>query len=565
MRAAGRHLQTVEAIASTRLPLNEAIFGWCLRNAQRSLAQNALESALRWSLLAAKSAVHHGFGWLSSPELESALLGVASRLPRLEPAPGAGSPPVRWLHVMDRSYAIGGHTALVRRWMELDPRGGRHRVLLLSHRGPVDSRLVEAARATGGRVSVLAPDAPLLERATRLREEAWRHADRVVLHVHPWSVIPVVALGVPGGPPVMLLNHLSQKFWLGGSVADLVLNLRDSALEWSRAYRGITRNAVLPIPLSPRVGDHVKPATDEARRAARRMLGMPSGAVVLLTIGNEYKYRPLPGLDFLDAVAAILRACPQAYVVAVGPREDARWMALRESTGQRLLAAGPQLDLARFQEAADIYLEGFPVGSPTALLEVGLLGIPCVRAPRNVPPPFAADGIALSGVRSPADVAGYASTAIALVRNEGERRAQGSALAMAIQAHHTRSRWPDHARNAESALPERHRVYSLAGAAPLSPHLRDLSVALSTLGHAEDTLTFTLRAAFELGLRIRVDGSLAKTLVTRCLIGDPRLLRRRWLLVALGESIAGHRVMEGIRRARQRLTVGTTRSERARP
>ncbi len=562
MIGAGPHLRTVEAIASTRLPINEATFDWCLRNAQRSLAENALESALRWSRLAAKSAVHHGFGWLGSPELEDTLLAVASRLPQSEPAPRTGSPPVRWLHVMDQAHAIGGHTTLVRRWMELDPRGGRHRVLLLSHHGSLDPRLVEATRATGGTVSALSPGAPLMERAIQLRDEAWNHADRVVLHVHPSSVIPVVALGAPGGPPVMFVNHLSQKFWVGGSVADLVLSLRDSALEWSRAYRGITRNALLPIPISPRVGDR---ATPETRRAARHVLGMPAEAIVLLTIGHAYKYRPLPGLDFLDAVAAILRACPQAYVVAVGPREDARWMALRESTGQRLRAAGPQLDLARFQEAADVYLEGFPVGSPTALLEVGLLGIPCVRAPGNVPPPFAADGIALSGVRQPVDVADYVSAVIALVRNEGERRVRGSALGRAIEAHHTEPGWPDYAQNAESALPERHRVYSIAGAAPLSAHLRDLSAALSTLGHAEDTLTFTIRAAFDLGLPVRVDAALAKALVTRCLVRDPRLLRRRWLLVALVESIAGHGLTNGIRRVRRRLALGTAGSERARP
>jgi len=229
-------------------------------------------------------------------------------------------------------------------------------------------------------------------------------------------------------------------------------------------------------------------------------------------------------------------------------------MALREATGQRLLATGPQLALARFQEAADIYLEGFPVGSPTALLEVGLLGIPCVRAPRDVPPPFAADGVALSGVRQPVDLADYVTAAIALVRNEGERGAQGSALARAIEAHHTQPRWPVYAQKAESALPDRHRVYSLAGAAPLSTHLRDLSVALSTLGHAEDTLTFTFRAAFELGLRVHVDAALAKALVTRCLFRDPRLLRRRWLLVALVGSIAG-----------QRLALRAIGSERARP
>jgi hypothetical protein len=464
---------------------------------------------------------------------------------------------------MDRAYSIGGHTALVHRWMKLDPRGGRHSVLLLSNRGTMDPRLVEATRSTGGAVNAFDPDTSLMERAIRLREEAWKHADRVVLHVHPWSVIPVVALGTPGGPPVILLNHLSQKFWLGGSVSDLVLNLRDSALEWSVAYRGITRNAMLPIPISLPVSGRESSIVNETRQAARRMLGMPSEATVLLTIGNAYKYRPLPGLDFLDAAAAILRTCPQAYVVAVGPREDARWRARRESAGQRLLAVGPQHDLTSFHEAADIYLEGFPVGSPTALLEVGLLGIPCVRAPRNVQPPFAADGIALSGVRQPVDVADYVRAAIALVQNEGERRLQGSALTRAIQAHHTQAHWPAYVQNAESALPERHRVYSLTGAARLSAPLRDYSVALSTLGHSEDTLSFTFRAAFELGLRARVDASLAKALVRRCLFSDPRLLYRREVLVAFAESIMGHKLMSGIRRARQ-LALETTGAERTR-
>lgn len=553
MMAAGSRLRTVAAIASTRLPLNEAVFGWCLRNVRHDLTRNAFESALRWSLLAAKSAVHHGFGWLASPELENALLAVASQLPHPEPARGTGSAPVRWLHVMDQAYSIGGHTALVRRWMDLNP-GGRHHVLLLSHRGTVDPRLVEAARATGGAVTAFAPDAPLVDRAIGLREEAGNHADRVVLHVHPWSVIPVVALGVPGGPPVMLLNHLSQTFWLGGSVSDLVLNLRASALEWSSVYRGITRNAILPIPLP--VGGRAKSTEKETRQAARHMLGIPLSATVLLTVGSGYKYRPLPGLDFLDAAAAILRTCPSAYVVAVGPREEARWRALRESTGRRLLAVGPRHDLASFHEAADIYLEGFPVGSPTALLETGLLGIPCVRAPRDIPPPFSADGLALSGVRQPVDVADYVRAASALVQNEGERRRQGSALARTIQAHHTETRWSEYVRRVERTLPDRHRVYSLAGAAPLATHLRDLSVALSTLGHAEDTLSFTFRAALESGSRVRIDATLWKALAIRCLFRDPRLLCGRGLLVTLAESIIGHRLMNGVRRARERLARG---------
>jgi len=559
MMDAGYRRQTIEAIAATRLSLNEAVFGWCLRNVQRDLARNAFESALRWSLLAAKSAVHHGFGWLVSPELESALLAVASQLPHPEPARVTIPASLRWLHVMDQAYPIGGHTALVLRWMEFDPGGGRHSVLLLSNRGTVDPRLVKATRATGGAVDAFAPDTSLMERATWLREKAWKHADRVVLHVHPWSVIPVVALGVPGGPPVILLNHLSQKFWLGGSVADLVLNLRDSALEWSVVYRGITRNAILPIPIPLRVRGRESSTMNETRQAARQMLRIPSEATMLLTIGNAYKYRPLPGLDVLDATAAILGACPQAYVVAVGPHEDARWRARRESVGRRLQAVGPQRDLAPFHEAADIYLEGFPVGSPTALLEVGLLGIPCVRAPRDVPPPFVADGISLTGVGQPVNVDAYVRAAIALVQNERERRLQGSALARAIQGHHTPTRWPRYLQNAENVLPQRHSVYSLKRAAPLSTPLRDLSVALSTLAHTEDTLSFTFRAAVELDLRARIDAPLAKKLVTQCVSKDPRLFSRRGPLVAFAESITGHRLMNQIRRAR--LALRTTGAE----
>ncbi len=553
-------------IAKTRLALNEAVFAWCLRHAQGCIARGALEHALQWGLLAAKSALHHGFGWLASPELEAILLKAADQLP-IPHDSRVSMPPRsrRWLHVLDKAYPTGGHTTLVQRWIEFDPERNRHGVILLSQREPVPPSLIQVVRDAGGSVQILPADAPLCERAVRLREAIWGEADRVVLHVHPYSVIPTVALGVPGGPPVMLLNHVSQRFWVGGSVADLVLNLRDSAFEWSQAYRGITRNVILPIPVSLRAGTRAKSATNETRQAARRALGLPPGATVLLTIGNGYKYRPLPDLDFLDAAAAILRACPQSYLVAVGPREDARWTAVRESVPRRLLAVGPQRDLALFHAAADIYLEGFPVGSPTALLEVGLSGTPCIRAPRSVPPPFSADGIALAGVKQPTDVADYVRAAIALTESEGERRAQGSALAGAIQANHTRACWPRHVQNAESVLPQRHRVYSLAGAAPLPAHLRDFSVALSTLGHTEDTLSFTFRAAFEVGLRARMDALLAKALANQCLFGDPRLLVRRRVLVALVESVAGHRLMNGVRRARQWLALRSTRSERTRP
>ena len=538
-------LHARRAIASTRLALNEAVFDWCLRNARHSLARQALEPALAWSLLAARSAVHHGFGWLASPALEQTLLEAAARLPVPE-EPASRSGPTRWLHVMDQAYALGGHTALVARWTELDRRGHRHRVLLLSQRGAIPRRLVEAMQAAGGDVTALDPETPLVDRARRLRLEAWRHADRVVLHVHPWSVLPVVALGVAGGPPVMLLNHLSQKFWVGGSIADLVLSLRDSALHWTRTHRGVTRNALLPIPIP-------RPRGSDTRAAARRALGLPADAVVLLTVGHAYKYRSLPGLDFLEAAAAILRARPRAHLLAVGPREDAHWRALRDTSGQRARATGPRHDLALFHAAADVYLEGFPIGSPTAFLEAGLRGLPCVRAPVDAPPPFAIDGVAVLGLEQPPDVAGYVSAALALVDDLGQRAAGGAALARAIEAHHGADGWASHLMAAERALPERHHLQPPVDVAPLPGPIRDFSVALSTLHHADDTLTFTLRAALEQGLRPRLDGLLVRTLAGPWLARDGRSLLRRPLLAALARSVVGPGLLDRARRARRRL------------
>jgi hypothetical protein len=553
MPGAPSDLRARRAIASTRLVLNQAVFDWCLRSARRRLARGALEPALAWSLLAARSAVHHGFGWLASPALEETLLEAAARLPVPgNPAPRSG--PTRWLHVMDQAYVLGGHTALVERWTELDRRAHRHRVLLLSQRGPIPPRLVDAVRGAGGDVTALDSGAPLVDRALRLRQEAWRDADRVVLHVHPWSVLPVVALGVAGGPPVMLLNHLSQAFWVGGSVADLVLSLRDSALDWSRAYRGITRNALLPIPVP-------RPRETESRAEARRALGLPIDAPVLLTIGHAYKYRPLPGLDFLDAAAAMLRARPRAHLLAVGPREDARWRALREATGGRACAAGPRHDLGLFHSAADIYLEGFPIGSPTAFLEAGLRGLPCVRAPADAPPPFAIDGVAVRGLEQPPDVAGYVSAAVALVDDPGRRTSEGAALARAIDSHHGASGWAGHLVAAERALPEHHRLHAPVDAAPLPAPIRDFSVALSTRHHADDTLTFTLRAALELGLRPRLDAPLLRSLAGQCLGRDPRMFLQRPLLAALARSLVGPNLVERARRARRRL-VSAPRSGR---
>ena len=71
----------------------------------------------------------------------------------------------------------------------------------------------------------------------------------IILHIHCEDVIPVLAFADESGlPPVLFLNHADHLFWLGTSVADLVLNLRDAATDITISRRGVEadRNFLLP-------------------------------------------------------------------------------------------------------------------------------------------------------------------------------------------------------------------------------------------------------------------------------------------------------------------------------
>ena len=53
--------------------------------------------------------------------------------------------------------------------------------------------------------------------------------------------------GVAGGPPVILLNHASHTFWVGASIADLVLNLRQAAQDLAKRHRGVDSTNGHPV------------------------------------------------------------------------------------------------------------------------------------------------------------------------------------------------------------------------------------------------------------------------------------------------------------------------------
>ena len=179
------------------------------------------------------------------------------------------------------------------------------------------------------------------------------------------DVICGVAFGIDGGPPVLLVNHSAHIFWTGASIADLVVNCRGSALEgiWATAYRGIARYATVPIPL---LGAGSHPSTQAqaiVKREAKKRIGIPEDSIVILTVGASFKYLPLDGLDFVGVCESVLKELPGAFLLAVGVNDDPRWRAASARSGSRMRALGtiPQSRLGAIHNAADVYIEAFPV------------------------------------------------------------------------------------------------------------------------------------------------------------------------------------------------------------
>jgi hypothetical protein len=469
---------------------------------------------------------------LLSVRIETNLRLVAGRLAEQgilqQGAPIRTGRPEQCLHVLSEALPAGGLTAMASRWMRNDS-GRVHSAALLSQEAPVPASLQQAVENSGGRIQTADPAAPLVDRAVWLRRLAAEDANYVILHIDPADVICGVAFGIPGGPPVMLVNHAAHLFWSGASMTDQVVNCRGSKLEvfWSATYRGVglSRCAIVPIPLldpKPREsGDASKP---ELKRQSRQTLGVAPDAIVILTMGSWFKYLPMDGLDFLEIWEEILKAVPEAVVLAVGFDGDQRWKNASAQIGNRIRTLGtmPRAQLSRIQEAADLYIEAFPFGTTTSLLEAGLKGIPVVLAPAQTPPPYATDGIALDNtLQRPATIAEYRARMKELCFSADKRAALGGKVRDSILRHHCGAGWREHLETAIRSLPREHTVLSEIAPVRTPAAIHEywsLFVPRWTMGY-ENTLETAVTRALALGLQPRL------TAAVRQACRDHRALR----------------------------------------
>lgn len=491
-----------------RLAASDVVVAWCLRNAERQLRLRNAEQAGLMAYVGAATAAELGQSTLTLAPLETALAAIGRTLETFAPRDVAARD--RWLHVFTMTAPVGGHTALARRWIARNPGRRVHDVVLTGQAvDAADPALARAARASGGTVRSVADVASLLGRARALRSLA-ASAEVVVLHVHMWDVLPSLAFAHPGGPPVLLMNHADHAFWVGVAVADAVIDFRDSGAALTarlRAPRGTRR---LPVPLEERP-DLPRDRRALAGRVPRAALDC---ATLALTIGRASKYQSHRALDFPAAARSIVQELGDCALMAVGPPpDDPLWQALSRATGGRAFAVGEDANLAPWQAAADLYLEGFPVGSYTALLETVQAGRAVVRKPWLAPPDvLPVDAGALAAVVPPADAGAYVADALRLARDRGACDAQVALARPAVIATHTGNGWDAALRELEDGLPARHEVGLGGDPAPLPAALRAYVAGVHAGRNPTAALAFAETAAAAQGVRLRQDVALVDAL-----------------------------------------------------
>lgn len=433
---------------SARILENFSCFDAEVRLAESAYAKGEFELAAFYASTAATIATHRHCGIFSSPRLEAILNAIGRQVIAGE----SPKPPRRHcrikkvLHVGSELSPVGGLTRMISRWIDADA-DRTNSLVLTQHRGIIPQHLQAAITRSGGRIIKLNQSfGTRFDWARKLRRIAASY-DVIILHIHCEDVVPILAFANQGGlPPILFLNHADHLFWLGTSIADMVLNLRDAAADISIVRRGIppTRNFLLPTIVDSTVRQH-------SRNAAKLAIGLPQDAIVLLSVARKPKYRSLDGVSFADRHMQLLEKHPQVHLLVVGPGEPDDWQVAKSRTGGRILGLPEIADPRLYFEAADIYVDSYPFVSSTSMMEAAGYGLPVVTI-FTLPDEariFGINHVGLDGTslvaRTPDE---YEALLDRLVVDAGFREHKGDAVRQAIERYHAPRGWHSHLEDA---------------------------------------------------------------------------------------------------------------------
>ena len=398
------------------------------------------DAAAAFAHVAALMALRPHAGLFSSPRLERMLLDIGRRT----------ATPTHWrrpaaskfqsvLHVATELLPVGGLVNNLVHWLRADTMRTHSLALTGQHIALPEKVSSEIIRSGGQIHRINQTIGHQVAWARKLREIAQGH-DAVVLHTYGQDPIPIMAFAeTEKRPPVLLLNHADHLFWLGASVADVVLNMRQAAQDLTITRRGVVpaRNIVLPTVVST-------PVRTRTRAEARCELGIAEDTIFLLSAARELKYNTVDGVTFAATHVELLKKHPKAELLVLGAGERPDWAADKAAVNGRIRSLPPTPDTRAYFEACDIYVDSFPFVSSTSMMEAAGLGAPLVSRFYG-PDDARIFAINHPGIDKPtlhaSTEAAYLAQLDRLIADPDFRIAKGEEARQSVLAHHTVPGW----------------------------------------------------------------------------------------------------------------------------
>ncbi len=398
------------------------------------------DAAAAYAHLAALMALRPHAGLFASPRLERMLVDVGRRT----------AAPTDWrrpaatkiksvLHVATEMIPVGGLVNNFAHWLQADT-GRKHSLALTGQHLAVPEKISGEIARSGGQIHYINRTmGHQVAWARKLREISHGY-DAVVLHAYGQDSIPVIAFAeADKRPPVLLLNHADHLFWLGASVADVVLNMRQAAQDLAITRRGVaqSRNIVLPTVVAT-------PTRTRTRAEAKKELGITEDTILLLSAARDLKYNTVDGVTFTAPHVELLKTHPQAQLMVLGAGERPDWAADKAAVNGRIRSLPPTPDTRAWFEACDIYVDSFPFVSSTSMMEAAGLGAPLVSRFYG-PDDARIFAINHPGIDKPtlhaATEAEYVAHLDRLIADPDFRTAKGEEARLSVLAHHTAPGW----------------------------------------------------------------------------------------------------------------------------
>jgi hypothetical protein len=329
------------------------------------------EERMQLAHSAAVMAVETGTGYYGSGRIEQVFVDIAKKN---SIALSVDYQQKSSLIVMSEASSIGGHTRVVERWIEIDDDRQYSLVLTRSVNEKLPPRLIADIEKSGGKIYVLNDGDGWVARGLELRRLASKF-ESVVLHIHMDDPIPLIAFGTADFKrPVGFYNHADHKFWLGVSVSDLVVDLRTWGRCITNTRRGVPDSFLLTIPSDCRQVSVV------SKVEARKKINISAESKLVLTVGSDFKYKPMLGIDILDTIVPLLESNPAIVVIGIGMTFDyfPEWKKVSQRFNGRLRALGciAHDRLYDYYAASDLVLDSRPMCGATALADAVMCGCP---------------------------------------------------------------------------------------------------------------------------------------------------------------------------------------------